>query len=302
MNTLIHIGYPKAASTWLQHILFPSIKGFTIVPEETITSKLLKPGAFKFDPEDLRNYFAREYPDNMILSEERFLGSFNLGWNNGTYSKELSLRLKNVFPEAMIVLFIRKQSEVIASAYAQYVKDGGTNSLHRYLYPPSNFSFQNILKFSFEQLEYLHLIRHYKDLFGDRIKIFLYEEIKNDYNTFIERFQRELELELDEEALNPKPINIRYSRTILGLARVSNIFTRNGSLDKYYLIHLPGYHSFSKKIWKTINRSRILGKAASAKAILGKRNFDHINDYYSDHNNQLSEIISENLLKKHGYI
>ena len=302
MNTLIHIGYPKAASTWLQHVFFPSVKGFTMVPEETIASKLLKPGAFKFDPGDIRNFFAREYPDKRIVSDERFLGSFNLGWNNGAYSKELSLRLKNVFPEATIVLFIRKQTEIVASAYAQYVRDGGTRSIQRYLYPPSNFSFQNILKFSFEQLEYLPVISHYRDLFKGRVKIFLYEEIKDDFNAFIERFQLELGLELDREAISPQPLNRRYSRTILCLARAGNIFTRNGSLDKYYLVHLPGYHSFSKRIWKVINHSGIPGKPASTEAVLGRKNFGVINNYYAEHNNQLPDIIPENLLKKHGYI
>ena len=142
MSTIIHIGYPKTASTWFQKSLFPAVENYALVGKTIIEEQLLKPGAFSFDPDECRNFFATRFKEPILISDERFLGSFNLGWNNGAYARELSERLNQVFPEATILMVIRNQADIIASAYAQYIKDGGTISIKRYLYPPENFTFQ----------------------------------------------------------------------------------------------------------------------------------------------------------------
>ena len=302
MKTIVHIGYPKAASTWLQKSLFPAIEEYEMVPENVISQKLLKPGAFVFNGNLTRIEFNKQYQESKIISEERFLGSFNLGWNNGAYIRELANRLQIVFPEATIIIFIRKQADIIASAYAQYIRDGGTISINRYLNQPPNFTFQNILKFSFEQLEYHRIISFYNTLFDGKIKVFLFEEIASNLRSFLHRFSMELDVNLNDERIDSSPRNIRYSRTILRLNRCSNIFTRNGSINKYYLIHLPGFHSASKICWNIINRSGIFGKSASTEAILGIDNFKKIVSYYAESNKKLSEYISKELLEKHDYI
>ena len=302
MKTLIHIGYPKAASTWLQRSLFPAIREFDIVPENDISQRLLKPGAFVFDGNLERQYFTREYKESKLISDERFLGSFNLGWNNGAYIRELATRLETVFPEATIILFIRRQTDIIASAYAQYIKDGGTISITKYLHPPPNFTFQNILKFSFEQLEYHRIIEFYNTLFEGRVKVFLFEEISDNFQAFLHRFRQELGVELNDDLIDVNRRNIRYSRSILKLNRCSNVLTRNGSMYKYYLFHLPGFHSASKKCWKITNRSGLFGKPASTKGILGDENHHKIKSYYIDTNSKLSDYVSKELLKKHDYI
>jgi hypothetical protein len=302
MKTLIHIGYPKAASTWLQQSLFPAIQGFELVPETMISQRLLKPGVFVFDGNLERKYFDSKYRESKLISDERFLGSFNLGWNNGAYIRELANRLQAVFPDATIILFIRRQTDIIASAYAQYIKDGGTISISRYLNPPPNFSFQNILKFSFEQLEYHRIIEYYNILFDGRIKVFLFEEISDNFQAFLHRFRQELGVELDDDVIDPSPRNIRYSRIIQRLNRCSNIFTRNGSMNKYYLVHIPGFHSASKKFWKIINRTGLLGKPATTMGLLGANNFQTIKSHYIDSNQKLSAYIPEELLLKYAYI
>ena len=302
MKTLIHIGYPKAASTWLQKSLFPAIREFELVPETIISQRLLKPGTFVFDGNLERQNFNIEYKDSRLISDERFLGSFNLGWNNGAYIRELANRLQTVFPEATIILFIRRQTDIIASAYAQYVRDGGTISFTRYLNPPPNFTFQNILKFSFEQLEYHRIIEFYNTLFEGRVQVFLFEEISDNFHAFLHRFRQELCVELNDDLVDDSPRNIRYSRSILRLNRCSNIFTRRGSMHKYYLVHLPGFHSASKKCWNIINRSEIFGKPASTMAIVGADNYHRIESYYIDSNNKLSDYVSKKLLEKYDYI
>lgn len=301
MNTVVHIGFPKAASSWLQGSLFPAVKNFRQAEGVVISDKLLKPGAFRFDPQECRDFFAGYTDKSILISEERFLGSFNLGWNNGAYSKELAGRLKSVFPEAAIMLVIRNQADIIASAYAQYIKDGGTISINRYLCRPANFTFQNILKFSFEQLEYDRIIRFYDSLFPGKVRAYLFEKLSEDPGSFIQQMAIDHDFELDREMISYHPRNRRYSRMVMTLARFTNILTRNGSLNKYYLMHIPGFHSFSKRAWKAISRTGIPGRHASTEKILGKGNLDKINSYYTDPNRNLGRFVPMEDLKRFNY-
>ena len=301
MSTIIHIGFPKAASTWLQQSLFPAVKNYEIVIESVVSEKLLKPGSFVFDPVACGKFFSAYSNKPLLISDERFLGSFNLGWNNGAYTKELAGRLKNVFPEATILLVIRNQADIIASAYAQYIKDGGTLSIQRFLYPPENFTFQNILKFSFEQLEYDRIIRYFETLFPKKVKVFLYEDLQDDPGNFIQKLSADLDFEIDKESITFRSRNPRYSRSILRLARITNIFTRNGSINKYYLIHIPGFHSFSKRFWKLCNRAIEMGKPEKSIKILGKENFKKISAYYTVSNRNLTDFVNEESLRKYNY-
>ena len=50
------------------------------------------------------------------------------GGLGGLLSKEVAHRLKESFPDATILVFVRSQPRIIAAAYAQYVKGGGTYS------------------------------------------------------------------------------------------------------------------------------------------------------------------------------
>lgn len=67
-------------------------------------------------------------------------------------------RLKTVLPNARIVIFIRNQTEMIASVYKQYVKEGGTHSPRRFLHPElylSEYGFHpaHVPSFSFDHFE-----------------------------------------------------------------------------------------------------------------------------------------------------
>jgi hypothetical protein len=301
MNVIIHIGYPKAASTWLQKSVFQSVVNFELCEGSLVADHLLKPGSFSFDPETCRKVFDSAFQRPVLISEERFLGSFNLGWNNGAYVKELTGRLKKVFPQATVIVLIRKQTEIIASAYSQYIRDGGTVSIDKFLYPPDNFTFQNILKFSFEQLEYHRIIGYLNALFPGKVRVYLFEEIQEDPDGFIRRLAEDSGMVINHDKISYEPRNIRYSRFVLTLARYMNIFTRNGSLNKYYLVHLPGFHAFSKRFWKLCSRSGLFGKPAESLKILGRKNHDRILSYYMESNRGLAEYVPLELLTKYDY-
>ncbi|HEY0435615.1 MAG TPA: hypothetical protein VGC92_03190 [Phenylobacterium sp.] len=163
---LIHVGYHKTATTWLQRILFQPDFGYTpIMSHEEVFAHLVKPHALVFDPEPVKALIdarrgrgaagAADVISCEILSGNPFFG--------GRESDEYARRLKAVAPDARILLSIREQHRALASLYMQYISRAGT------LTPKAFFADEPVMgyfAFAPEHFEYHRLVGFYRDLFG----------------------------------------------------------------------------------------------------------------------------------------
>ena len=140
VRPLIHIGYPKAASTWLQQVIFKDPNsGFYApwgLPSYGAIDNLVESNPFSFSPEKVRQSFevgleeaARQ---NLVpvLSEELFTGNQMLA---KYWGKKVADRLHAIFPEARILIFIREQKAAIFSSYRQYIRSGHAATMERFL-------------------------------------------------------------------------------------------------------------------------------------------------------------------------
>ena len=151
-KAIIHIGYPKAASTWLKSNFFPSSKRFRMVEENDIIDHIIKPNALTFNQDHSRIFIEKKYRDNIIISESMLSGSLVMTGNNSVYTKEISNRLKSIFPDAQIIIILRNQPEIITSSYLEYIKKGGSYNVNRYLWRTINIPLEFRLEF-FEPAE-----------------------------------------------------------------------------------------------------------------------------------------------------
>src|SRR5215218_14466 len=114
MRPLLHIGYHKTGTTFLQRRVFPE-PGFSLVAG----AKALRPAfvvgdPFGFDPMLVRETFrpaiekVRERDLVPVLSAERLSGNPHSG---GYDSKQIAERLAATFPEARVLIVIREQVE-----------------------------------------------------------------------------------------------------------------------------------------------------------------------------------------------
>src|SRR5688500_1563261 len=103
---LIHVGYPKAGSSWLQaHVFAEGVVGLVPVTRGAlaISRRLIYPHPLGFDVEHCRSLFAESIEEINgrgevpVVTGERLSGAPHAG---GYDSKEIANRLRCVFPDS----------------------------------------------------------------------------------------------------------------------------------------------------------------------------------------------------------
>ncbi|MEO0771784.1 MAG: hypothetical protein AAFZ04_01250, partial [Pseudomonadota bacterium] len=178
---LIHIGYHKTATTWMQKHLFLSHHGYhQIMTHQEVFDLIVKPHGLRFDAGPARSFIrdrlAQVPPDHVpVISSEILSGHPFLG---GHESDVYAQRLAQIAPDARILITIRDQMKILPSVYMQYLQRGGTMGHAQFFEgtdQPGYFGF------TAEHFEYDLLLRHYQGLFGaDRVYVSPQEALKDD--------------------------------------------------------------------------------------------------------------------------
>lgn len=163
---LIHIGYHKTATTWMQAHLFQPEHGFRMLADHSeIFARVVQPHGLLFDPAQMRALIAERstgLPEGHVpvVSSEILSGHpFYGGQMSDTYAR----RLHAIAPEAQILVTIRAQEKILPSVYMQYLLRGGTLPYDRFF---AGTDIPGFFGFRPEHFEYHRLIALYQSLFG----------------------------------------------------------------------------------------------------------------------------------------
>ena len=189
---LIHIGYHRTGSSWLQKYLFQHPKsGFEWIGkahDDHPVRQVITMRWSEFDPDAVRALFepyletARANGNVPVASFERLSGHACSG---GYDSVLIAERLRAVLPEGRVLVVLREQQAAIVSNYKRYVRAGGPGTLREFMLPPQSSNLRVPL-FDFRHFEYHHLIRRYHELFGaDRVLTLAYEQFVRDPQPFV---------------------------------------------------------------------------------------------------------------------
>jgi hypothetical protein len=193
---LIHIGFHKTGSTWLQKQLFANGEnGFTTEtgrPRHHIVYDFVKADAFQFRPNEIRASYAHHIAraqgtgKTLALSHERLSGYPSSG---GHDRKLIADRLSATFPDARVLIVLREQRSLIGSMYSQHITDGGTGSIRTFLASPEP-QLERRPKFRLATYEFDGLISYYRQLFGRRhVLVLPYEMLGKDPGKFVNAIQ-----------------------------------------------------------------------------------------------------------------
>lgn len=228
MSTLlVHIGYHKTGTSWLQRRLFVHKDvGFVLTHAKTaVVDPLISPHALDFDAAACRAFFepavraAWEAGLLPVISHERLSGEVHIG---GRDSRDTAERLRATFPEARILIVIREQRAIIRSIYGQFIKGSGVWPLQDYLEPPvaphTRFKYEH---FHPDQFRYHRLIGYYQQLFGrEQVIVLPYELFREAPAAFVTRLLASVGLKAEAGTLATLPYGdfVNPSLSTLGVA------------------------------------------------------------------------------------
>lgn len=308
---LVHIGYHKTGTSWLQSCLFghPSL-GF--YPLGLMRGNKYLSGDKRL-PKTFADYFIRDemqllsafedrtkdfcslihnlkIPDGKVgvLSNERLSGGLYFG---GIDSRYIADRLHMALPTAKIFICIREQDSIILSSYFHYLRGKhGCLSLRNFI---GQSYILSKLGFSIKHFCYDGLIEYYQKLFGvDRVLVLPYELFVLRPQEFIESITNFCCIESVE--------NLPYSK-------MKNTLDVRYKIGMYFFRYLNAF-SDNRYIYKLSEEAiRVVGKTlplSFAEQKMKEMNLsvgDEIGDYFVDSNRRTAELIGFDLVGRYGY-
>lgn len=307
-NILIHIGYHKTGTSWLQdevfdlessefhslsalaqHFVFDR-QGYMLnsfdLNEKTINEELAL----------LLNQKPIQSGKVPVLSYERLSGSpFSAGVNASRHA----MRLKNIFPNAKILIVIRNQRDAILSVYFQYLTGGGTHGIKKFL--KSKF---NGLRphFAASHYSYHHAIAYYQSLFGkDGVLVLPYELFHKNKFEYFQYLSEFLKKEIDPNTKDLKVYrNKNHHQFVRYQFRFLNHFLRPTELNNF----APLANTVSKKIaWRMFGALKKIPLASLNKKT--KQNIENqiegfIKEKYIESNKETQKLTGIDM-SKFGY-
>lgn len=295
MGVVIHIGYPKTASTWLQEQFFPAVKNFHFESWQFTNRIFRDTDFFTFDAESIKEeIYNRSRNNNILLSSEHLTTAINSGWHSGHYSAAIAQKIHQTFPQATIIIFIRRQDSLICSAYQQYIKNGGTFGFKRW--------FRSGEVFSPEHLFFDKLIDYYDTLFGQgNVQVYLYEEFRKNRSDFLRQLANKNRFDVDFDSLSYSPVNKGLRKGLKPLLQSANYFYLGCDCRKHIAIAIPGMRKLQRAAIRFLNPIPLFGDYLTESDILSEDDYQWIRNTYSKTNNNLANRLGKEKLTTHGY-
>ena len=290
---LIHIGYHKTASTWLQKRFFVKENGyFKPLSMSDIVESFVTPGCFEFNSEKVRLEIAKQMVTNNkklvpLISHERLSGD---PFTGGRDAKEIAVRLHETFPNGKVLIVIREQCSIITSLYKTYVALGGTASLKTFLSPPKNEEQQ-----WFDQSIYKYdgLIMYYVQLFGgSNVLVKNFDDLISSKKSFCQS------INMFCDATAPTEFSGRENESLSDIALISLRY-----VNTFFGLFSPYPLSFNRSyLWRKL-RGLIYRVDRITTGVRKPRIFryqvaDTLGDYFVESNRMVEEYLGEKIFKK----
>jgi hypothetical protein len=245
---VLHLGYPKTATTWLQRHVFQPGNGFVhLFARDEIADLFVKTDDQQFDEKVVRrrieNRLAEVEPGQQpVVSLERLVGAPYAG---GYDRLAIARRLAAVFPDAGVLVCIREQVAAIASLYKQYVRSGGYEPLPAYLQPVEVYRL--IPRFDFAYFDYGQAVDAYRSVFGGRVNFVPYELLRADQAAFLGRLGDVLGREVGAPE-SDRVVRPGLSAAAIGVLRPVHRVLRRTELNQAPMVDAP-------RLATTLNRA-----------------------------------------------
>lgn len=231
-DCLLHVGYMKTATTYLQAAVFNNSAVGLGVPLDgrgraLIVREVILSDGFTFDAPAISERLksaARPVQDKGLIpvwSDETFLGE---PVTRRYDAHANALRLHAVLPAAKVLITIREQKALAYSMYVEYLRQGGLASLQSFIGTGrENMSMSPILRADY--LKFDRAVRFYIELFGnDNVLVLPYEILRKDRAAYFRRLGAFLNIEIDVQKLSATSVHRSVGATANISRYVANRF------------------------------------------------------------------------------
>lgn len=187
-ETFFHVGYARAASTFLQKTIFPALKGIQYIPRNNFRVRESEKKRFK--------------ADKILMSREA-----------GEYIFDRCDRVAEIFG-SNIVISLRRHDALAASTYRLYVKNGHTFRFPEFLDLQNNDGVRKV-----EDFTYMRLIKHIESTTGRKPLVLIFEDYKSDPEFYLDSLCAGLGCEIDKSRLSQSAVHKSYNDKQLRLRR-----------------------------------------------------------------------------------
>ena len=187
-QTYFHVGYARAASTFLQKTVFPALTGIQYIP---------------------RNRFRVRESEKKRFRENKVLMSREAG----EFIYQRCDDVVRIF-DSKVIISLRRQDALSSSLYRLQAKNGHTIRFHQFLDLENNQGVQKT-----EEFEYMRLIRHLEEKNGEAPLVLIFEDYLSDPEFYIQTLCAFLGCGVDKAKLDHRPVHKSYTDKQLRLRR-----------------------------------------------------------------------------------
>lgn len=233
-DPLIHLGFYKTASTWLQNKFFRPRNNFFVAADPfQLQSHLIDPEGFTFNADAYRESFGAERSGQCedesgvpVITSEALSGHLLCGGYN---AQVIADRLKQVHPRGKILFVVREQASLIRALYFTMIMCGLPHSIRRLLEFDQAMQ-RRAPSMNADFLRFHYLVEHYIQLYGRRnVLVLPFEYFQVEPLRFLERIYRYAHGSSPPEGLlekNPvkRQVNESVPLLFINLQRWLNLF------------------------------------------------------------------------------
>lgn len=272
-QTFFHIGYARAASTFLQKAVFPALTGIQYIPRNR----------FRVRESEKKRFVG----DKILMSREA-----------GKHIFERSDRVQEIFG-SRIIISLRRQDTLAASNYRLHMKKGHTVRFEQFLDLENDEGMWQLQDF-----EYMRLIRHIERNTGHKPLVLIFEDYIKDPEYYLALLCAGLDCGIDKSALGKEVVHKSYSDKQLRLRRqFADYFADKNSKQEQHKNKTPqgdsviNFIRYRALLWSSAIFMRLAKFAPeswlSDEPLIREERLQQIKQYYADDWLACEEYVAE---------
>ncbi len=206
-EVFFHVGLAKTGTTYLQYRFFPYLKGVNYIQRTSYRKAfdIIKKGR------DGKYFVSNEFDQQFYREVEK---------------------IAREFPDAKLIVALRRHDSWLASQYKRWVKNGFAGSVRDFLDIENDEGWWKIEDFLFwPRIEYILKNFEHKPL------VLLYDELRESPFSFFDRIAKFLGAEYDRDRISLEPVHKSFEEKELRFRRW---------LNKYFTGEIPETHDWRR--------------------------------------------------------